>query len=74
MGKDKNATEGVADAQMSAYPTPSCHRGEAGDTDNAVQDVRDDVVHWREACHGWVPLPRCPSHLCNPANHLPNDL
>ena len=41
MGKCKNAMWG-ADAQKNASQTPTSHRGEAGDTDNAVQDLRDD--------------------------------
>ena len=44
MGKHKNVTRGGADTQKGASPTPSSHRGEAGDTGNAVHDLRDDVA------------------------------
>ena len=43
MGKHKGTAWGGADAQKSASPSPSPHRGEASDTGNAVLDLRDDV-------------------------------
>ena len=43
MGKHKNTTWGRADTQKRASPTPSSHRGEAGDTGDVVQDLRNDV-------------------------------
>ena len=52
MGKHKNATWGGTDAQ-SASPTPSSHRGEASDTGNAVQDLRDDVDSLEEGM-SWI--------------------
>ena len=42
MGKHRNATWG-ADTQKSTFPNPLFHRGEASDTGDAVQDLRDDV-------------------------------
>ena len=35
---------GGADAKKSTSPTPSSHGGEAGDTVNAVHNLRDDVA------------------------------
>ena len=43
MGKHRNPTWGRADAQKRTFPSPSSHKGEAGDTSDAVQDLRDDV-------------------------------
>ena len=43
MGKHKNTTWGGTDAQKGVYPTLSSHRGEAGDTGNAVYNLKDDV-------------------------------
>ena len=43
MGKHKNGTQGRADAQKSTSSTPLSHRGEASNTDTAVQDLSDDV-------------------------------
>ena len=43
MGKHKNDAIGGADAQKGASLTPLSHRGEVGDTGEAVHDVRDDV-------------------------------
>ena len=36
--------KGAANAQGGTSPTLSCHGGEAGDTGNAVHDLRDDVA------------------------------
>ena len=54
--------------------SPSSHRGKASYTGNTVQDLRDDV-DLLDGGHVmvWVLLPRCPSDLGNPADHLPND-
>ena len=48
MGKCKNTAEGGADAQKGASPTLSYHGGEAGDTGDAVHDLRDDVALMEE--------------------------
>ena len=40
--------KGGANAQKSMSPTASSHGGEAGDTGNAVQDLRDDVASLEE--------------------------
>ena len=52
-------------------PTPSSHRGEAGDT---VHDLRDDVASLQENYHRWVLHPRWPSDSHDPADHHQNDL
>ena len=43
-----NTTRGGADAQNGLSPTPSSHRGDEGDTGNAVHDVREDVASLEE--------------------------
>ena len=48
MGKCKNATRGGADTQKGTSSTPSSQRGEAGDTGDAVYDLRDDVAPLEE--------------------------
>ena len=48
MEECKNAAQGGADAQRLASPTPVSHRGEASDTGEAVQDLRDDVDSMEE--------------------------
>ena len=48
MGKCKNSTRGASDAQKGASPTPSSHRGEAGNKDNAVHNLRDDMASLEE--------------------------
>ena len=60
MEKYKNATQGGADTQMSTFPTPSSHRGEAGDTGDAVQDVRDDVDSLDGGMPWMGPSPKMP--------------
>ena len=44
MGKCNNTTRGGAYAQKGTCPTPSSPRGKAGDTGDAVHDLRDDVA------------------------------
>ena len=56
MGKCKNATQGGADVKKSTSPTPSSHKGEAGDTGNAVQILRDDVDSLEERM-SWMGAP-----------------
>ena len=48
MEKHWNATRGGADSQKGTSPTPSSHRGEAGDTGDAVHNLKDDVASLEE--------------------------
>ena len=49
-----------ADAQKSASSTPSSHRGEAGSTGDAVQDLRDDVDSLEEGMSQMGASPKMP--------------
>ena len=49
MGKCRNATKGGADAQKGVSPTPLSHACEAGDTGDAVHNLRDEVVSLEDA-------------------------
>ena len=48
MWKCLNAARGRANAQKGTSATPLSHRGEAGDTGEAVHDLRDDVDSLKE--------------------------
>ena len=48
MVKCKNATRGEADTQKGTSPPPLSHRGEAGDTGNAVHNLKVDVASLEE--------------------------
>ena len=72
MGKHKNTTRGDADAQMGVSPTPSYQRGEAGDTDNAVYGLRDDVASLEEGLSQKDTLSKMPFKFLQPSQ-LPSE-
>ena len=74
MGKCRNADKGKADAQKGISPAPSSCAGEAGDTGDAVCDLRDEVASLDDALSQWPLLPKCPSTLHDAADHCVNDL
>ena len=74
MGKHKHAPKEGVDAQKDTFPTPSSHRGEAGDTGNAVQDMRDNADSLEERISQMGAIPRHPSDSCSSANHPLNNL
>ena len=48
MGKHKNAAKGGANAQKGASSTLLSQGGEAGDTGDALHNLRDDVASLEE--------------------------
>ena len=67
MEKCKNAAGGSR-CLKECLPTPSSHRGEAGDTGETVQDLRDDVDSWEEGMSQIGASPKTPSGLHNQVN------
>ena len=48
MGKCKNTAKGCTGAQKGTSPTPFSHEGEAVDTDDAFQDLIEEVASFEE--------------------------
>ena len=63
MGKHKNTTEGGADVQKSAFPTPSSHSSESSDTGDVAQDLRDDVDSLEKGMSQMGTSPKMPFRL-----------
>ena len=59
-GKASECYQRGADAKKGASPTPSSHRGEAGDRGNPVHNLREDVVSLEEGLSQMGALSKMP--------------